>query len=64
MTRKIAAFTAASRGFPNVSKWMSENRRAAANFRSRMNSKSEDKAKLQTLIDSLDREYSNFKHLA
>lgn len=63
MTQKEARITAAARGFASVRAWMNENRRAAKNFASRMSKKGEDRARLQTLIDCLDREYARFNPL-
>lgn len=64
MTRKIAKETAASRGFTSVETWMRANRRGAAELRSQMSKRGEDRQRLDTLISCLDREHDQWRHLS
>jgi hypothetical protein len=64
MTRKEAKETAAARGFPSVSAWMRENRKAWKQFNSRASMKNENRERLQTLMQRLDHEFQTYKNLA
>jgi len=50
----------ASRGFSSFRDWRDQNREAEKNFRSRMSNPSEDKSRLLTLIDNLEKEYARY----
>jgi hypothetical protein len=47
----------AARGFATLQEWRKANRRAVAEFRSRMSKRGEDKTRLRRLIATLDSEF-------
>lgn len=63
MTHREAKEKAATRGFTSVKHWMKENRKAWSNFHSRLSVKGEDRDRLARLMQSLDSDYEQFKHL-
>lgn len=55
--QKTAKQVCAQRGFANLKDWRTQNRQAHAGFNARLNRKNEDKARLQSLMDALDKDY-------